>query len=58
MFTPMIKDEIPVTKVRILQKYYGKVNYEVVYDYHGYKISAIYQGFEIDNKKFKAYCAN
>lgn len=57
-FSPMIC-ELEVINVRILSKYYHRINYEVTYDFKGFEISGIYQRFEVGfNTKLEAYCVN
>ena len=54
IFTSMLTEKLQVLEVRIISKYYYKVNYEVIYTYKGFEVAGIYQ--KLDNTE--AYCLN
>ena len=54
MFREMILANFDVISIRMVSKYYEKVNYEAVIMYEGVMVTVYYQGVE----NMEAFCLN
>ena len=54
MFREMILANFDVISIRLISKYYEKVNYEAVIMYEGVMVTVYYQGIE----NMEVYCLN
>ena len=54
MFKQMILANFDVISIRIVSKYYRKVNYEAVIMYEGVMVTVYYQGIQ----NMEAFCLN